>query len=113
MLGPQLSVDHEVHDYGTVEKGGNGHCKFIVTNTGTEPLIISKCEGSCGCTVPECSMKPIMPNEHSEILVKYDTSRVGPFQKSVTVFSNCASTPILELRVKGQVAAASTQRPTP
>jgi len=51
--GPQLTVDKEVHDYGTIKEGANGTSEFKLTNTGTEPLIISRAKGSCGCTVPE------------------------------------------------------------
>jgi hypothetical protein len=61
VTGPAISVDKEVHNYGTVPYGGNGTCEFKVTNTGTEPLILSKCKGSCGCTVPTCEPNPIAP----------------------------------------------------
>jgi hypothetical protein len=40
--GPAITVDKEVHDYGTVAFGGNGACEFKVTNSGTEPLTLSK-----------------------------------------------------------------------
>jgi hypothetical protein len=112
-FGPHLSVNEDLHDFGTIEKGGNGTCVFIVTNTGTEPLIISKCDKTCGCTIPECSKNPIMPGAQSEITVKYDTQRVGPFQKAVKVYSNCAENPVMELRIKGKVIEASSGDPTP
>lgn len=112
-FGPQLSVDSEIHDYGTIEKGGNGTCVFTVTNSGTEPLIISKCDKTCGCTIPECSKKPILPGDQSEITVKYDTNRIGPFQKAVKVYSNCAVNPVMELRIKGKVVEVSNEIPVP
>ena len=52
--GPSISLDKDVHDYGTISQGADGGCEFTVTNDGTEPLIISRCKGSCGCTVPKC-----------------------------------------------------------
>jgi len=75
--GPVISIDKDVHDYGKITQGANGTCVFTVTNTGNEPLIISLCKGSCGCTVPSCPKEPIAPGATAEIKVKYDTNRVG------------------------------------
>ena len=47
--------------------------------------IISKCKGSCGCTVPECPKEPILPGESGLIKVNYDEKRVGSFNKSITI----------------------------
>ena len=38
--GAKIEFEKEVHDYGTVENGGNGQCTFEFTNTGNAPLII-------------------------------------------------------------------------
>lgn len=101
----QISVDKEVHDYGTITQGDDGSCIFTVTNTGKEPLIISLCKGSCGCTVPACPQEPIAPGETAEISVKYNTNRVGPINKSVTITSNAGGEPRKVIRIKGQVKA--------
>ena len=103
--GPAITVDKEVHDYGTIPFGGNGQCEFKVTNTGTEPLILSKCKGSCGCTVPTCDTTPILPGGSSIIAVKYDTKRPGPINKSVTINSNAVNEPVKVVRIKGNVEA--------
>lgn len=101
--GPYLEINKEVHDYGTIEKGGEPECMFVVTNTGTEPLIISNAKGSCGCTVPAWSREPIMPGQTSEIKVRYDTQRVGPINKTVTLTSNATNEPTKTIRIKGNV----------
>lgn len=101
--GPKISVDKEVHDYGTIEQGGNGVCIFTVTNTGNAPLIISTCKGSCGCTVPKCSKEPIAPGATTEISVKYDTKRVGAINKRVTINSNAVDEPVKVVRIAGNV----------
>jgi hypothetical protein len=105
VTGPAITVDKEVHDYGTVAFGGNGACEFKVTNSGTEPLTLSKCKGSCGCTVPTCDTTPILPGGSSIIQVKYDTKRPGPINKSVTINSNAVNEPVKVVRIKGNVEA--------
>ncbi|MBM56278.1 MAG: hypothetical protein CMB32_06955 [Euryarchaeota archaeon] len=104
--GPAITLDKTVHDYGTITQGANGACEFVVTNTGTEPLLITKCKGSCGCTVPKCEKDPIMPGASSAISVKYDTKRIGPINKSVTITSNANNEPTKVIRIKGKVQAA-------
>jgi hypothetical protein len=101
-----------VHDYGTIKQGANGTCEFTVTNTGDQPLIITNCQGSCGCTVPKCEKEPIKPGQKSTITVKYDTNRVGPINKSVTISSNAGNTPSKIVTIKGTVEGSAATTPT-
>ena len=89
-------------DYGTIEKGADGVRTFEFTNTGDAPLIISNVKSSCGCTVPEWPKTAIMPGDNGQIKVKYDTNRVNPIRKTITVTSN-AETPTIALKIKGEV----------
>ena len=98
-----MSIDKEVHDYGTIKKGANGTCEFTITNTGNAPLIVSRAKGSCGCTVPEWPKEPIMPGTSAVMSVKYDTKRVGPINKSVTISSNATNGDTKVVRIKGTV----------
>ena len=100
-----ISLDKEVHDYGTIENGANGTCVFKITNTGTAPLIISRAKGSCGCTVPDWPREAIAPGETAEMKVTYDTKRTGAINKSVTITSNAGNTPTKVVRIKGTVKA--------
>jgi hypothetical protein len=93
-------------DYGTIDKGANGVRTFEFTNTGNAPLIISKVSSSCGCTIPKKPDGPIMPGETGNIEVKYDTNRVNPIRKTITVMSN-ADTPTVALKIKGLVVDPS------
>lgn len=95
-------------DYGTIEKGANGVRTFRFTNTGDAPLIISKVSSSCGCTVPKKPEGPILPGKTGEIEVKYDTKRVMPIRKTITVVSN-AATPTVALKIKGEVIDPAKQ----
>ncbi|GGH34810.1 hypothetical protein IA57_08070 [Mangrovimonas yunxiaonensis] len=98
----KIEFKTDVIDYGTIEKGANGVRVFEFTNTGNAPLIISNVKSSCGCTVPKKPEGPIMPGETGEIQVKYDTKRVMPIRKTITVMSN-ADTPTVALKIKGEV----------
>ncbi len=102
----KIEFKTEVIDYGTIEKGADGVRVFEFTNTGNAPLIITKVKSSCGCTIPSKPKGPILPGETGEIKVKYDTNRVNPFRKTITVSSN-ADTPTVALKIKGLVVDSS------
>ncbi|MFD1063222.1 DUF1573 domain-containing protein [Winogradskyella litorisediminis] len=102
----KIEFKTDVIDYGTIEKGSNGVRTFEFTNTGDAPLIISSVKSTCGCTVPKKPKGPIMPGETGEIEVKYDTNRVNPIRKTITVISN-AETPTVALKIKGLVVDPS------
>lgn len=103
--GAEISIDKEVHDYGIIKQGDPAESYFTITNTGTEPLIISDAKGSCQCTVPEWPKEPIAPGETKKMKVKYNSSRVGPINKTVTITSNSENTPVMVVRIKGTVEA--------
>lgn len=104
----KIEFKSETVDYGEIAKGSDGIRVFEFTNTGTAPLIISKVSSSCGCTIPKKPEDPILPGKTGEIQVKYDTNRVGPIRKAITVISN-ADTPTKVLKIKGEVKATGTK----
>ncbi len=104
----KIEFKEDVVDYGEIAKGSDGVRAFEFTNTGTAPLIISRVYSSCGCTIPKKPEKPIQPGETGEIQVKYDTKRVGPIRKTITVYSN-ADTPTVALKIKGKVLAGNNE----
>ncbi|MDE3743921.1 DUF1573 domain-containing protein [Maribacter polysaccharolyticus] len=104
----KIEFKTETVDYGQIIKGSDGVRVFEFTNTGDAPLIISKVSSSCGCTIPKKPDEPILPGETGEIQVKYDTNRVGPIRKAITVISN-AETPTKVLKIKGEIKANGTK----
>jgi len=98
---PKFAFTSDVVDYGEIIKGADGVRYFDFVNDGKEPLIISNIRSSCGCTVPEYQKTPIGPGESSQIKVKYDTKRTGPFKKTITIYSNSSEgTKILTIKGK-------------
>ena len=110
----KIEFETTVIDYGTIEKGADGVRVFKFKNTGNAPLIVTSVKSSCGCTVPKKPEAPVLPGETGEIEVKYDTKRVNPIRKTITVTSN-AETPTVALKIKGNVidpSSANVMKPT-
>jgi len=98
----KISFKSETVDYGKIVKGSDGTRVFEFTNIGDTALIVTDVKSSCGCTVPKKPKGAIAPGDTGTIEVKYDTNRVGPIRKTVTVYSN-ADEPIKALKIKGEV----------
>jgi len=101
--GPEITFTKTVHDYGDIFVGSDGTSMFVFTNTGNEPLILSRPRSSCGCTVPTWPRQPILPGESDSIAVTYNTARAGRINKSVIVMSNAAKNSSVALRITGNV----------
>jgi hypothetical protein len=88
-MGPEFSSENLVTDFGEVDATKDpGFRVFKFKNTGSEPLMITNAQGSCGCTVPEWPKEPIRPGATGEIKIKYDIQRKGAINKTVTVTTN-------------------------
>ena len=108
-----MKFETDVVDYGTIKQNSDRVRHFAFTNTGSEPLIIKNAQGSCGCTVPTYPKEPIMPGQKASIDVNYDTNRVGPFTKTVTLTTNADGQETKVLTIKGVVEAAPGAAPAP
>ena len=84
--GSEITFKTTNHNYGEIYYGADGNFNFEFTNTGNEPLILTKPRSSCGCTVPHWPKEPILPGESSAIKVTYNTHKNGAFNKTVTVY---------------------------
>lgn len=72
--------------------------RFEFKNVSKEPVIIQNVQTSCGCTTAKKPEQPIQPKEKSEISVVFDTKRVGPFTKTITVTSSAGDPIVLTIR---------------
>jgi hypothetical protein len=109
--GAKIRFEQMEHQYGVIQKGGNGDCQFVFWNDGNEPLILQNVKASCGCTTPSYTQKPVMPGQSGVIKVHYNTNNVGGFSKTVTVTSNAVNNQRVVLRIKGTVTQDGNSQP--
>lgn len=105
----EFKFDSETHDFGKIPLDQATTHTFNFTNEGDIPLIISKVEPTCGCTVGEYTKTPVKKGEKG--FIKVTVKRTGaplPFSVAVTITSN-ARTPTKVLYLKGETVANSTE----
>jgi hypothetical protein len=102
-----FKFESEEFNFGNIAQGESATYDFKFTNNGNEPLIISKAEGSCGCTVPIWPKEPIMKGQSGTIKVTFNSAgKMGIQDKTVTLTSNAKQNPIV-LHMKGTVEKAA------
>lgn len=105
--GGRIKFEKLEHDFGKIkEDGGNVTYKFTFLNTGTEPILISNVQASCGCTTPGWSTEPILPGKEGFVTAQFNPiGRPGPFIKGLTISTNGVPDK-LQLTIKGEVLKA-------
>lgn len=102
--GPVAEVKPASFAFGTVKLNDPAKATVSIKNTGDEPLIIQSAKSSCTCLKVTAPTEPILPGTSAPIVAVYDSSRGGPFSKSVTLTLNTES-PTLQIVAKGDVVA--------
>ncbi len=103
-----MNFKEETHDFGNIDEGVLVSYEFEFTNTGDQPLEITKVDASCGCTAPSWSTGAVYPNKKGIIKATFDSKdKPGPFTKSLTVKSNSKKQHLL-LYIKGFVKAKAS-----
>jgi len=83
------------HNFGDIKKGEKVEHVYEVTNTGTNPLIISNVKPGCGCTVPDYTKEPILPGQKGKITLHFDSTNFdGTVNKVADVFANVEKAPV-------------------
>ena len=98
----EFKFEAETHNFGKIPLNKPAVYTFNFTNTGDLPLIISKIETTCGCTVGEYTKTPVKSGEKGFVKVTMTPAGVAlPFNKAITVSSNARTTTKV-LYVKGE-----------
>jgi len=99
-----ILFDKLVHDFGTMEKGGDASCVFTFKNVTKKPVTLTNVKTSCGCTAADWPKEPVAKKKKGTIKVKYDSNRIGKFTKTIKVFIEGNENPI-QLEIRGTIVS--------
>jgi hypothetical protein len=83
-----IKFNEVVYNFGEVAYNSDVSHTFKFTNVSGTPVAIKDVGTSCGCTTPGYSKEPVAPGKTGSVTAKYDSSRIGSFNKTLTVFVN-------------------------
>jgi len=90
MAQPRLQVIDGVKiDFGALNRGTIAERKVTLKNVGTDTLVISRVDASCGCTGTMVSDQRIKPGGTGTVMITFNSKNFsGPVHKTVTIHSN-------------------------
>lgn len=89
-----ISENH--FDFGKIKKGDKVQHVYEITNTGSNPLVISEVVPGCGCTAPSFTKEPILPGKKGQITLSFDSSSFdGLVNKEASIYANVEKSPIV------------------
>lgn len=102
---PRAVVREPMVDVGQVIRGDDVEHTFAVANEGDQTLLITEVNPTCGCTVVDYSQQ-IAPGASGRIVTTLSTKALrGPVAKTISVYTNDARNPQIELVIKASVQA--------
>jgi mono/diheme cytochrome c family protein len=111
-----IKIDEDSYDFHDIELGTKAEHNFLISNDGTDTLVISSTRPSCGCTAAVLDAKDnrIPPGGTSRLKVTFDANNKpeGPISKSVTITSNAKNKPDAMVHIQGRVVKSKMAHKT-
>ncbi|WP_372808299.1 DUF1573 domain-containing protein [Pontiella sp.] len=101
VAGPKLQCEAPKFDFGAVIGRESISHEFVLTNTGDEPVVVSKIKNCCGV---ESTLTPmtIPPGSNAVCKSVFNTkNRYGPQDKQILLATNLRRKPYFELKMTG------------
>jgi hypothetical protein len=99
-------LNDETYDFGKIKQNVPAVATVVVTNIGTDPLIIDQATPSCGCTISDYTKTPIAPGKTGTIKATYNAAALGKFDKTITV-KFAGADDVKFIKLTGEVLAAN------
>ena len=108
---PAAIAPEPIWDAGFVARGARVAHEFVLRNAGVEMLQVREVRPSCGCTVVDYDAA-IPAGGEGKVRVELDSEGLsGAVAKEVSVFTNDAANPIIQLTIRALVRAALDVQP--
>ena len=69
-------------------------------------MVVEDVKASCGCTLVEWTKDPLLPEQSSKIIVKYNSNILGNIKRSIVVNTNVAEQERILLMITGNVISS-------
>lgn len=87
---PEVQVDSDSHEFGTMDMSAHGSHEFTVHNVGKAPLDLSPGPSSCKCTLSDLSEHTqVPPGGEKTVKVSWKSKGIsGAFRQSASILTN-------------------------
>lgn len=102
LVQTQIHIDKEQIHFGNIQKNDTISTSFVISNQGTNELVINNIEKSCDCVTSEISDSIIKSGDFALLRVSVSIQEEGYFQRELMIYGNFNNSP-LTLSVDGFV----------
>jgi len=108
LAGPLIQCDPTPADLGGLKAGEIVNHTYVITNAGSQTLLITNVVPTCGCTVAKDYARAIGPGRTGKILIQFNSAhKSGVVNKKIKVFSNARNQPVQVLSFKASIVAST------
>ena len=100
VINTKVAIDKTSISLGRFNWQKEQKATFTLKNTGNKPLVVQDINTSCGCTSVSYSKEPVQPGRELELEVTYKAEHPEHFNKTITVYCNMESSPLV-LKIMG------------
>lgn len=91
-------------NFGKISEGQKLEVSYSFKNTGTKPLVITRVQPSCGCTIAEQPTEPVVPGAIGIVKASFNSEgRTGVNHKTLFVYANTKGAQSHELHFEVEV----------
>lgn len=100
VINTQVTIDKTSISLGRFNWQEEQKAIFTLRNTGNKPLVVQDINTSCGCTSVSYPKEPVQSGRELKLEVTYKAEHPEHFNKTVTVYCNAESSPLV-LKIMG------------
>jgi hypothetical protein len=109
---PQVAIDKEKHNFGTMDSNSTGKHTFVLKNVGQRTLTLTKGETSCKCAMSKIEREDVPPGGSAEVKLEWTgKTAMGQYRETATVKTNDPDRPVVTLTVVGKITRALRASP--
>jgi len=110
---PEVIVVNGIeHNFGQMQAHTSKEHTFILKNTGTKPLTLNQLDTSCMCTMSHITTERLMPGETTTVILTWKPEAANnEFSQHAEIGTNDPRSPLLRLRIRGQVRQSVSIQP--
>ena len=98
----KLEFKSKVVNFGELKEGAKAKRSINFKNTGNKPVKISKISSTGHVKVEKYPQGKITEKANAQIVISYNTKKIGPIRRTLTVYSNAVND-IVSIKIKGIV----------
>jgi Protein of unknown function (DUF1573) len=109
-----VSWDRDTFFFGALDEGLTLFDSFRVTNTGTQPYLITSHQTACDCTILAVPDQPLLPGESAVVRFELNTlGKAGPVRTGIVLQDNSSPNARTILYLNGEVRPRQVRKRKP